>query len=117
MGKNVVLSTVRYLNQEIQENSHKSAILTKDHTNTQATDKIDVSIDACGLRCPMPLLKAKQALNAMQSKQILELTATDSGSYKDFHAYTRQSEHTLLLAEEVEQDDGSIIYRYNIQKA
>lgn len=73
---------------------------------------IDNTVDARGLQCPMPLLKAKQALNKLQSGQVLEVLATDSGSYKDFHVFVKQGSHELLLA-----DDSNDEYRYLIRKA
>ncbi len=72
---------------------------------------IDATVDARGLQCPMPLLKAKQALNKLHSGQLLEVLATDSGSYKDFHVFVKQSHHELLLADESNNE-----YRYLIKK-
>lgn len=68
-------------------------------------------VDARGLDCPMPLLKAKRALNAMASGQKLRILATDSGSQRDFQVFAEQSGH-YLLASEVEGD----VYRYLLQK-
>ncbi|MFY0678633.1 MAG: sulfurtransferase TusA family protein [Neptuniibacter sp.] len=56
----------------------------------------DDLLDASGLNCPLPLLKAKQALNKMQVGAVLKVIATDSGSIRDFKAYTEQSDHELL---------------------
>jgi TusA-related sulfurtransferase len=72
---------------------------------------IEITVDAKGMQCPMPLLKAKQALNKLQVGQIVEILATDAGSYKDFHAFARQSSHELLFAEE---SNGE--YRYLLRK-
>lgn len=58
--------------------------------------KPDQLLDTSGLNCPLPLLKAKQALNHMQPQQVLKVVATDSGSVRDFKAYTDQSDHILL---------------------
>ena len=69
-------------------------------------------LDARGLDCPMPLLKAKRALNAMAPGERLEVLATDRGSVRDFEVFSRQSGHPLLLSEE---RDG--VYRYLIEKA
>ena len=60
------------------------------------TQSVDVSLDASGLTCPMPLLKAKLALNGMQEGQVLEVVATDAGSARDIPAYVALSPHTLL---------------------
>jgi len=57
---------------------------------------IDQVLDASGLSCPLPLLKAKQSLNRLEKGQILKVIATDGGSVRDFKAYTDQSAHELL---------------------
>ncbi len=72
---------------------------------------IDIYLDASGLDCPLPLLKAKQALNRMAAGQVLEVLATDVGSWRDFEVFAKQSGHTLLLSEE---QDAS--YRYLFRK-
>jgi tRNA 2-thiouridine synthesizing protein A len=57
-----------------------------------------VLVDATGLACPLPLLKAKQALNRMQSGEVVQVVATDAGSFRDFHVFAQQSGNTLLRA-------------------
>ena len=59
-----------------------------------------IELDAKGLDCPMPLLKAKRALNAMASGQQLRILATDQGSVRDFRVFAEQSGHLLLASEE-----------------
>lgn len=78
---------------------------------TQVLTQIDCQLDATGMQCPMPLLKAKQALNHMGEGQVLEVWATDAGSWRDFAAFARQGSHQLLLAEEVNRQ-----YHYLIKK-
>lgn len=56
----------------------------------------DDTLDASGLNCPLPLLKAKQALNKLEPGKVLKVIATDSGSIRDFKAYADQSDHELL---------------------
>lgn len=56
----------------------------------------DQLLDTSGLNCPLPLLKAKQALNRMQPNELLKVIATDAGSVRDFKAYTDQSDHVLM---------------------
>ena len=48
------------------------------------SDESPVVLDARGLVCPMPLLKAKRALNAMEVGQRLQVLSTDQGSVRDF---------------------------------
>lgn len=56
-------------------------------------------VDARGLRCPMPLLKARKALSSLEEGAQLEVWATDSGAEADFKAYCEQSGHALLRIE------------------
>ena len=55
----------------------------------------DRVLDATGLHCPLPLLKAKQALAGLAPGQLLEVSATDAGSWRDMAAFTELSEHVL----------------------
>lgn len=66
-----------------------------------------VEVDALGLQCPMPLLKAKRALNALAVGECIRVQATDQGSLRDFEVFAQQSGHELLSSEEV---DGVFIH-------
>ncbi|MCL5425113.1 MAG: sulfurtransferase TusA family protein [Gammaproteobacteria bacterium] len=55
----------------------------------------DTVLDACGLHCPLPLLKAKQALASLSAGQLLEVHSTDAGSWRDMASFADQSHHTL----------------------
>ena len=59
-------------------------------------DLFDREVDARGLSCPLPILRAKKALADLQSGQILKIIATDPGSVRDFQAFARQTGNTLL---------------------
>jgi tRNA 2-thiouridine synthesizing protein A len=56
----------------------------------------DGAVDARGLNCPLPILKAKKALATIQSGQVLKVTSTDPGSKRDFEAFARQTGNTLV---------------------
>lgn len=56
----------------------------------------DATVDALGLNCPLPILKAKKALNALQSGQILQISTSDPGAVRDFQAFARQTGNELL---------------------
>ena len=56
----------------------------------------DRELDARGLNCPLPILRAKKALGEIQSGQVLRVVATDPGSLKDFEAFCKQTGHALL---------------------
>lgn len=57
---------------------------------------IDKEVDARGLNCPLPILKAKRALSDMSTGQVLRVLATDAGSMRDFQAFCRQTHNELL---------------------
>ena len=57
---------------------------------------IDKELDARGLNCPLPILKAKKALSDMHSGQLLRVLATDAGSVRDFQAFAKQTGNELL---------------------
>lgn len=58
--------------------------------------QIDRELDARGLNCPLPILKAKKALADMQSGQTLRVSATDPGSMRDFLAFAKQTGNELV---------------------
>ena len=72
----------------------------------------DQELDATGLKCPMPVLRARRALKAMQSGDLLELQADDPASAKDVPAFCEMSGDLL----EETQKDGEI-FIYHIRKA
>ncbi|TVZ38355.1 TusA-related sulfurtransferase [Alteromonadaceae bacterium 2753L.S.0a.02] len=71
----------------------------------------NLEIDARGLACPMPLLKAKQGLSRLDAGQRLRLLATDPGSERDFKTFVKLSEHTLIAFNK--QDD---VFEYLLEK-
>jgi len=70
-------------------------------------EKPTVLLDVSGLKCPMPLLKAKRALNELTAGALLRVIATDPGSVRDFEVFARQSGNVLL---ESKQSDGRFEY-------
>ena len=71
------------------------------------TDVDIVELDVIGQQCPMPLLKAKRALNGMDKGQQLKVMATDRGSVRDFQLFAEQSGNILLSTQEI---DGVYIH-------
>ncbi|KGM41182.1 MULTISPECIES: sulfurtransferase TusA family protein [Burkholderiales] len=57
---------------------------------------IHKELDARGLTCPLPILKAKKALSDMHSGEVLKVLATDPGSVRDFQAFARQTGNDLV---------------------
>jgi tRNA 2-thiouridine synthesizing protein A len=66
--------------------------------------QFDKELDARGLNCPLPILRAKKSLNDMQSGQVLKILATDPGSVKDFQAFAKQTGNELLSQAEAEKE-------------
>ena len=60
----------------------------------------DKELDARGLNCPLPVLRAKKSLAEMTSGQVLRIVATDPGSVKDFAAFAKQTGNELLSSAE-----------------
>lgn len=58
--------------------------------------EFDKELDARGLNCPLPILRAKKALTDMQTGQVLKIVATDPGSVKDFQAFSKQTGNELV---------------------
>ena len=72
----------------------------------------DKTLDARGANCPIPILKAKKAMNDVSAGQTLEVLATDPGSVADFQAFCRTTGNTL-----VEQTQADGVYRFLIKRA
>ena len=74
--------------------------------------KVDQSLDAKGLNCPLPVLKTKVLLNKMKAGEILHVEATDPHSVVDFEAYCARTNHELLRI--IESDD---LFEFFIRRA
>ena len=59
----------------------------------------DQELDTRGLKCPLPILKAKKALAGLTSGQLLKVVSTDPGSLRDFQAFCRQTGNELVEQE------------------
>ena len=71
----------------------------------------DKELDARGLNCPLPILRAKKALTEMSSGQTLRILATDPGSVKDFQAFAKQTGNELLSSAEKNKEFEFFIKR------
>lgn len=74
--------------------------------------EVHKTLDARNLSCPMPVLKSKKALNALEINQILEILASDPGSMADIPAWARTTGQELLSAEEQNPRD----FRFLVKK-
>ena len=69
-------------------------------------------LDTKGLRCPLPVLRARKALKALDAGEVLEVHATDPGSVKDFKAFCETTGDTLVATNQ-EAD----VFIFQIRKA
>jgi len=72
---------------------------------------VDVELDARKLACPLPILRAKNALSKMSSGQVLKIVATDKGSSIDFAVFCEKTDNILLSSEEVGEEFVFLIRR------
>ncbi|MCX7569372.1 sulfurtransferase TusA family protein [Tumebacillus sp. DT12] len=72
----------------------------------------DLIVDAKGLSCPMPIVRAKKGIDSLQSGQVMQLEATDKGSVNDFQGWIKQTGNEML---KMEEDNG--VYRFFVKKA
>jgi tRNA 2-thiouridine synthesizing protein A len=72
----------------------------------------DVTLDAKGLNCPLPILRAKKSLKDVPAGGTLEILATDPGSVADFAAFCRTTGNELI-----ESTANAGVYRFVIRRA
>jgi tRNA 2-thiouridine synthesizing protein A len=73
--------------------------------------QVDVELDARGLNCPLPILKAKKSLASMASGQLLRVASTDAGSLRDFQAFAKQTGNDLIAQDHVGSEFFHILKR------
>lgn len=73
--------------------------------------EFDQDLDVRGLNCPLPIIKARKAINALETGKILRVVATDPGSVMDFAAFAAQTGNELL-----ESSDNGGEYTFRLKK-
>jgi tRNA 2-thiouridine synthesizing protein A len=68
-------------------------------------------VDTKGLACPMPIVRARKALDTLEAGQVMEVLSTDKGSVNDFQAWIKQMKHELIKHEE---ENG--VYKFYVKK-
>ena len=61
---------------------------------------IDIELDARGLNCPLPILRAKKSINNLNDGEIIKIIATDPGAVNDFTSFCKQTGNELLESQE-----------------
>jgi tRNA 2-thiouridine synthesizing protein A len=86
-----------------------------DYWGIMANMDIYKELDARGLTCPLPILKAKKALSGMHSGEVLKVLATDPGSVRDFQAFARQTGNDLV-EQQANQVNGTPEYVHLLRR-
>lgn len=76
----------------------------------------DKELDARGLSCPLPILRAKKALNDMGFDQVLRILTTDPGSVRDFAAFAEQTGNRLVASGEISGSDNAKEFEFFIKR-
>ena len=74
--------------------------------------KVNKTVDARGLSCPMPITKSMQAIKKMRKGQVLEILTTDPGSQKDIPIWAKVTKQELLSFEELDPEN----YRFLVKR-
>lgn len=69
-------------------------------------------LDVKGLKCPLPVLRARKALKPLAAGEVLEVHATDPSAVQDFASFCETTGHALLGSDEAEG-----VYVFTIRKA
>lgn len=73
-----------------------------DNASGAPAPPFDQEVDASGLTCPLPILRAKKALAQMESGQVLRVVTTDRNAIRDFQAFSRQTGNVLVAQHEAD---------------
>jgi TusA-related sulfurtransferase len=80
------------------------------------SDAVDLELDARGLNCPMPLVKARQAIAGLQAGQTLKVIATDRGSLKDFQGWASVARNIELVRQETVAEGAASTSVHHLKK-
>ena len=76
----------------------------------------DDELDARGLNCPMPLVKARKQINGLDPGKVLRIVSTDRGSIKDFQGWAKIAANIELLAQETETEDDQDLFLHYVKR-
>ena len=80
--------------------------MTEVSADSSALPSFDLEVDASGLKCPLPILRAKKALAQLQSGQVLKVVTTDINAVRDFQAFCRQTGNGLVA--QIERPEATL---------
>jgi tRNA 2-thiouridine synthesizing protein A len=105
--RRVIIDELEYYATRITWIHHLSRHAMSDIILDTDTIQFQKDLDARGLNCPLPILKAKKALAEMATGEVLRITATDTGSVRDFQAFAKQTGNALLFHS---QNNGEFVF-------
>ncbi len=73
-------------------------------------------LDARGLNCPMPVVKARREIWTLEPGQVLKVLATDRGSVADFQGWAKIAKNVELVGQETESTDGANVYVHYVKR-
>lgn len=74
-------------------------------------------LDVRGAKCPIPIVKAKKEMDAMEAGDQLEVTATDPGSVPDFQGWVKTAKHAVLREQRTDKDEsGRELYVHLLER-
>ena len=76
----------------------------------------DQTLDVKGAKCPMPLVKSRQAINTLPVGHVLQVIATDRGSVADFQGWAKTARNIELLAQESVQENEQSLYIHYLRR-
>ena len=76
----------------------------------------DDELDARGLNCPMPLVKARKQIGGLDPGKVLRVVSTDRGSIKDFQGWAKIAANIELLAQETETEDDQELFLHYVKR-
>lgn len=74
------------------------------------------SLDVKGLSCPLPVVRAKQAIDELSVDAVLEVVATDSGSMSDIDGWANATEGVELLDQREADEDSETVYKHYVKR-
>lgn len=76
----------------------------------------DEVLDVKGAKCPMPIVKSRQAIKKIPVGSVLKVIATDRGSMPDFQGWAEMAKDIELVEQETVQDNGQVLYIHYVRR-
>lgn len=81
-----------------------------------STVPVSRELDVQGLKCPMPLVKARQEIVQMAVGDVLKVISTDRGSVKDFQGWAKAANNVELIGQSESTADGKTLYIHFVRR-